>query len=142
MAAGSVSWLHGGLVERHGEVSGVARLSRRFAASFQLIVVAAPASSRQRRCGQPSRIHPFYQAASTLHVPAMVVAVTTLADGGGRVTVGDGGGGGGQRAAHCRGQCSAAPPQAAPEKKTQWVDARHRLIPGQPRALAAGAARG
>jgi hypothetical protein len=42
----------------------------------------------------------FYQVSPTLHAPATMVAVTTLADGGGRVTVG----GGGRRATHCRGQ--------------------------------------
>jgi hypothetical protein len=45
----------------------------------------------------------FYQVSPTLHAPATMVAVMTLAGGGGRVTVGGRGGGGEQRAAHCRG---------------------------------------
>jgi hypothetical protein len=34
----------------------------------------------------------FYQVSPTLHAPATMVAVTTLAGGGGRVTVGGGAG--------------------------------------------------
>jgi hypothetical protein len=86
-------------------------------------------------------VHPFYPAAPTLHAPATMVAVMTLAGGGGRVMVGGGGGGGEQRVAHPRVMLGGASTSSA-GGKTLRVDARHHLIPGQPRALVAGAARG
>jgi hypothetical protein len=107
-SAGSAGGLHGGLAVRRGEVSGVTRLSRRLAASFcQLIVAvvaAAPASGAAGGFGAQLHVCTlFYQVSPTLHAPATMVAVMTLAGGGGRVTVGGRGGGGEQRAAHCRG---------------------------------------
>ena len=68
-----------------------------------------------------------------------MVAVTTLAGGGGRVTVG---GGAGCVRRIAEGKMLGGVCTSSAGKKPLQNDAQHRLIPEQHPALAAGAARG